>query len=98
MASLGSFEKIVVGLPLLLNGKKGEMALEAEAFGEALSAFLSLPCIFWDERLTSSQAERMLKEGSLSRKERASFSDTLSATLILQNYLDFNNRSQHHHI
>ncbi|MBS0626742.1 MAG: Holliday junction resolvase RuvX [Verrucomicrobia bacterium] len=86
---LTPIELIIVGLPLLLNGKEGEMALEAKAFGEGLSQYLSIPCIFWDERLSSSQVERMLKEGSLSRKERAGLSDTLSATLILQNYLDF---------
>lgn len=86
---LAPFDLLVVGLPLLLNGQEGEMALEAKAFGEGLSLFLSVPCLFWDERLSSSQIERMLKEGSLSRKERASLSDTLCATLILQNYLDF---------
>lgn len=82
------FDLIVIGLPLLLNGKEGEMALEAKAFGQGLSAFASIPCLFWDERLSSSQVERMLKEDSLSRKERASLSDTLSATIVLQNYLD----------
>lgn len=88
-AKLNPIELIVIGLPLLLNGQEGEMALEAKAFGEGLSLYLSIPCVFWDERLSSSQIERMLKEGSLSRKERAALSDTLSATLILQNYLDF---------
>lgn len=86
---LGPIELLVIGLPLLLNGQEGEMALEAKAFGSGLSLFLSIPCLFWDERLSSAQIERMLKEGSLSRKERAALSDTLCATLILQNYLDF---------
>lgn len=89
IASLGPFDSIIIGLPLLLNGKEGEMALEAKAFGQALSSFLSIPCVFWDERLSSSQAERLMKEGLLSRKERAGLSDTFAATLILQNYLDF---------
>ncbi len=85
-------EAVIVGLPLLLNGKEGEMALEAKAFGNALAAYLEIPCIFWDERLSSSQAERLMKEGSLTRKERAGLSDTFAATLILQNYLDFSSR------
>ncbi len=86
---LRPIELIVVGLPLLLSGEEGEMAKEAKAFGELLSSYLKVPCLFWDERLSSSQAERLMKEGALSRKERASHSDTFAATLILQNYLDF---------
>ncbi len=80
---------LVIGLPLLLNGEEGQMAKEARVFGEALSSYLRIPCVFWDERLSSCQADRLMKEGLLSRKERASLSDTFAATLILQNYLDF---------
>ena len=93
-AHFGPVDLLVIGLPLLLNGQEGEMALLAKAFGEGLSLFLSVPCLFWDERLSSAQIERMLKEGSLSRKERAALSDTLCATLILQNYLDFQSISK----
>jgi putative Holliday junction resolvase len=82
-------ELLVVGLPLLLTGQEGEMAKEAKAFGEALASFLSIPVLFWDERLSSCQAERMMKDDLLSRKQRASKVDTLAAILILQNYLDF---------
>ena len=87
--SLSPFEGVVVGLPLLLNGQEGEMAKEAKIFGQKLALYLNIPCIFWDERLSSSQADRLLREDNLSRKERSAFSDTLAATLILQNYLDF---------
>lgn len=89
LLTLGTFDLIIVGLPLLLSGQEGEMAIEAKAFGSALSEFLSIPVLFWDERLSSSQADRMLKESNLSRKERAKHSDTMAATLILQSYLDF---------
>lgn len=84
----GAVELLVVGLPLLLSGKEGDMALEARAFADALSKEFGLPVIMWDERLTSSMADRLMKEDDRSRKERAKASDTLSATLILQNYLD----------
>ncbi len=89
LSFLEPLEFLVVGLPLLLNGKEGEMAQEARIFGEALASYLQIPCLFWDERLSSAQAERLMQEGSLSRKKRASLSDTFAATLILQNYLDF---------
>lgn len=89
----GLIESFVIGLPLLLDGKEGEMAKEARSFGEKISLFFSLPCIFWDERLSSCFAERMMKEGLMSRKERAKKSDTFAATLILQNYLDYLERN-----
>ena len=85
---MGTIELLVVGLPLLLNGKEGDMAVEARKFAEALELEYQLPIILWDERLTSAQADRMMKEGDLSRKQRAKSIDTLAATLILQNYLD----------
>ena len=84
----GPFELLVVGLPLLLNGKEGEMALEAKKFAEILKEVFQLPVVLWDERLTSAQADRLMKDDFRSRKERAKSVDTLSATIILQNYLD----------
>jgi len=85
---LGPFEQLVVGLPLLLNGKEGEMAHEARLFAQMLEKEFQLPVTFWDERLTSSQAEKLMKEDNRSRKQRSKAIDTLAATLILQNYLD----------
>lgn len=81
-------ELFVIGLPLLLNGKEGEMALEAKKFAEALSSFFKIPCALLDERLSSCQMDRLMKDENLSRKQRAGKIDTLSATLVLQSYLD----------
>jgi putative Holliday junction resolvase len=86
--ALGNIELLVVGLPLLLNGKEGDMAKEAKAFAEALSTSTGVAFVMWDERLTSAMAERLMKDDARSRKERAKSVDTLSATIILQNYLD----------
>lgn len=80
---------IVVGLPLHLSGEESELSLLARKFAAALEEQFSLPLIFWDERLTSAQVEKSLKETSCTRKKRAQLSDTLAAALILQNYLDF---------
>lgn len=81
-------DTLVIGLPLKLNGKEGDMALLVRGFAKALEEVLSLPVIFWDERLTSSGVEKMLVGMDVSRKKRASLSDALSAVSILQNYLD----------
>ncbi len=79
--------QIVVGLPLLLSGKKGEMALEVDQFVEKLEALTDIPVLVWDERLTSIQAERHLKESGMNRKQRAKVSDEAAAMTILQSYL-----------
>ena len=81
---------IVIGLPLLLNGQKGEKALMVEEFSEELRSFLEnrVEIILEDERLTTVSAERILIQGDLSRKKRKEKIDALAATLILQKYLD----------
>jgi putative holliday junction resolvase len=79
---------IIVGLPLLLSGKAGPMAIEAEAFAKALEKVFSVPVKLWDERLTTAQAERSLREMEASRKKKKSTTDSMAAAAILQNYLE----------
>ncbi|MDE3055860.1 MAG: Holliday junction resolvase RuvX [Verrucomicrobiota bacterium] len=84
-------ERILVGYPLLLSGKVGEMAKETELFAKKLEAALSLPVELCDERLSSRQAERELQSLSFSRKERKGKVDMSAAALFLQSYLDKKN-------
>ena len=88
LVSYKSIEKIVIGLPLQLNGTEGEMAKLVRAFAAELEKAFQWPIVFWDERLTSSEVEQRLKEAGLNRKKRAEHSDELAAMTILQNYLD----------
>ncbi|MEM1282660.1 MAG: Holliday junction resolvase RuvX [Chlamydiota bacterium] len=82
-------EKIIVGLPLMMNGKAGLMVDEVQHFIDLLKeAVPDVPIETWDERLTSVQAERSMREASMSRKKRSKRVDTVSAVIILQNYLD----------
>ncbi len=83
-----TFEKIVVGLPLLLSGKESAMTTSVRTFATFLEEKSGLSVILQDERLTSREVERVLKASNLKRKARARHLDTLSATLILQTYLD----------
>ena len=80
--------KIIVGHPLLMNGQEGEMAISSRKFAEELEKAICLPVLLWDERLSSAQADRNLRELSLNRKERSAKIDTAAATLLLQSYLD----------
>lgn len=81
-------ETIVVGLPLNMDASKGEMAHEVEAFVDQLRAVSGAHVILSDERLTSAEAERVLIEGNVKRKDRKQLRDGLAAVLILQGYLD----------
>ncbi len=80
--------EIVVGLPLMMSGKMGFLADETKYFIELLKKLISIPIVSWDERLTSVQAERSMREGNLSRKKRAKSVDNVAAIIILQSYLD----------
>ena len=84
-----TIETIIVGLPLLMSGKSGLMADEVRHFIALLEkACLNIPVMAWDERLTSVQVERVMREANISRKKRTKYVDTLSAVVILQSYLD----------
>lgn len=79
---------IVVGMPYHFDGAKGASAKEVEKFIKALEEGLSIEVFTWDERLTTQQTERIMKEGNMRRKKRAQVIDAACATLILQSYLD----------
>ncbi len=85
--------EIIIGLPLMMSGKKGMLADEVVHFIELLKQHLLVPIHTWDERLTSVQAERSLRESSLTRKRRSKVIDTVAATIILQSYLDSKSNS-----
>lgn len=81
-------ETIVVGLPLHLNGKRGFLADEVMHFVSLLKQEVTCEVVTWDERLSTAEAERMLREANMSRKKRSKVIDGVAATLLLQNYLD----------
>ncbi len=81
-------EEIIVGLPLMMSGRMGMLADEAKHFAERLKARVTIPVVMWDERLTTVQAEKSLRESSLTRKRRAKVVDIVAAVIILQSYLD----------
>ena len=84
-----TIESIVIGFPLLMSGKKGLLADEVSHFVTLIEAQVTFPVVIWDERLTSVQADRYLREGQMSRKKRSQKVDSVAAVIILQNYLDF---------
>ncbi|NLC51048.1 MAG: Holliday junction resolvase RuvX [Firmicutes bacterium] len=80
-------EKIIVGLPLNMDGTIGPAASKIEQFSIELGKKLGVPVQTWDERLSTAAAERALLQADLSRGKRKKIIDKLAAVLILESYL-----------
>ena len=81
-------KEIVVGLPLNMDGTKGERALDSEKFSDLLKSATGLEVKLWDERLSTKEVEDVLISADVSRKKRKEVIDKLAAQIILQSYLD----------
>lgn len=81
-------KEVVVGLPKNMNGSIGPQAELSMEFGRQLEERFNLKVIYWDERLTTMAANRIMIEADFSRKKRKSLVDKIAATYILQGYLD----------
>jgi putative holliday junction resolvase len=79
---------LVLGLPLNMNASEGPRAQATRAFARNLARLTDVPIAFWDERLTTVAAERVLIEADRSRKRRAELIDKMAATYLLQGALD----------
>lgn len=82
-------EALILGLPIHMDGKESPLSTQVRLFKELLHTLTPLPIILWDERLSTAQSDRMLKEANLSRKNRVLIIDSVTAAAILQNYLDY---------
>ncbi len=80
--------EIVIGLPLRMTGGEGIQAEKMQAFAEEIRRRFRLPVHLWDERLTSAQANRLLRETDMSIKRRGEVVDQMAAVLILQSWMD----------
>lgn len=81
-------DTIVIGLPINMDGTEGERAIATREFANKLKEKTNLEIKFLDERLTSVTAEKLLIEADMRREKRKQVIDKISATIILQNYLD----------
>jgi putative holliday junction resolvase len=81
-------KEIVVGLPLRMTGEQGTQAEKMRAFADELRKRFGLPVHLWDERLTSVEANRLLRETEMSIEKRGKAVDRMAAVLILQSWMD----------
>jgi len=88
-------EKVVVGYPLNLNGQIGPSANRVSRFADRLSSIADVSVELWDERLTSVQAHKIIHQMGKKPSQNKEKIDTLSAVLILQNYIDYHQLKPH---
>lgn len=79
---------ILLGNPINMRGAEGRQSGWVREFGAAIESRIGLPVTFWDERLTSVEAGRVLRSSGISIEKRAAAVDQLSAVILLQSYLD----------
>ncbi|MCD6516988.1 MAG: Holliday junction resolvase RuvX [Candidatus Aminicenantes bacterium] len=88
LASKYKINKIVIGLPLRMDGSEGSRVKKTKHFASWLKKSLDIPVVYWDERLTTKQALRIMKGNRLSNKKKKELVDQISAVLILSSYLN----------
>jgi len=82
-------ERVVIGLPRLMDGRLDAAAAAAQEFGTQLARATGRPVEYWDERLTTVAAERYLVAQGKRRRQRRAEVDRMAAALLLQSYLDY---------
>ena len=80
--------EIVVGLPLRMSGAEGTQSEKMRQFADELQRRFNVPVHLWDERLTSAQANRLLRETEMSIQRRGQVVDQMAAVLILQSWME----------
>ena len=81
-------EEIIIGMPYRSDGSEGEMAQRVREFAALLEKRVRVPLRFVDERMTTRAVERILIEGGVKRDKRKKVKDKLSATYLLEGYLE----------
>jgi len=81
-------ELILIGMPRNMDGSYGPAALKVQEFAAALKDAVTVPLKLWDERLTTTQAQKFLIQGGMRREKRKEKVDQTAAAILLQSYLD----------
>lgn len=87
-------EHIVIGLPKNMDGSKGFRADACEELGSVVKGLTEIPVTFWDERLTTVSAHRILSDNNVRGKKRKNVVDAVAADIILQDFIDSRKRGR----
>jgi len=91
LAARWNVRTLLVGRPLHMSGSESRQSEYTKEFAARLAEYLGLPTVFWDERLTSVEAERMLRQAGATLEQRKKAVDRLAAVLLLESYLEYRN-------
>ena len=94
LAAAKDVSLILMGDPLHMSGRQGSQSEKVREFAERLRQRTGLPIRFWDERLTTVEADRVLRESGISSRKRARSVDRLAAVILLESYLDWRSINQ----
>lgn len=89
IAADGNVCMLLVGRPLHMSGSESRQGLYTKEFADRIGRHLNLPVVHWDERLTSVEAERALRESGATLEARKKAVDRIAAVLLLQSYLAY---------
>jgi putative Holliday junction resolvase len=87
--------KIVIGLPLQMDGSEGTRVEKTREFARWLEKILGLPIVFWDERLTTKEALQVLHQQKMNGRKKKKLKDQVAAAIILANYLESERENFH---
>ena len=88
LVSIHKVERVIIGLPISLDGTIGTQARSVQKFAQRLAKVIKVPIEFWDERFTTVEAEDVLRELNKNSKEQKDIIDQVAATIILSEYLE----------
>ncbi|MBV9156594.1 MAG: Holliday junction resolvase RuvX [Acidobacteriaceae bacterium] len=94
IANRWSVRTLLIGKPLHMSGAESRQSQYTAEFAERLQRHVGLPVIFWDERLTSTEAERRLREAGASLEDRKKAVDRIAAVLLLDSYLEYRRNAE----
>lgn len=80
---------LLVGRPLHMSGDESRQSEYTQEFAERLSEYLKIPVVYWDERLTTAEAHRLMRDNGATLEQRKKAVDQMSAVLLLESYLGF---------
>jgi putative Holliday junction resolvase len=88
--------KLLVGRPLHMSGDESRQSEYTREFAERLSNHLGIPIVYWDERLTTAEAQRLMRDSGATLEQRKKAVDQMSAILLLESYLGYQALNEPH--
>lgn len=91
-----SVTTLLIGRPLHMSGDESRQSEYTREFAERLSEFAGLPLVYWDERLTTAEAHRLMRDSGATLEQRKQAVDQMSAILLLESYLGYQSLNSPH--